>query len=76
MCGSDSAGVGRTLLSDAFDLDFALHHLLPALSGVGLFLSVIINVKGVGQECPTHTGLFTQAYPHLPAMACSTSSAV
>ena len=36
----------------AFEVDFALHHLLPALSGTGLFLSVKINVKCVGQSLP------------------------
>jgi hypothetical protein len=45
------ARVGRTLLSDGFDFD---------LDGGGSIargkkINTKTNVKGVGQECPTHT---------------------
>ena len=44
--------MGRTLLSDAFDFDFAdvLQVVRPDPSS-----KVKSKVKGVGQECPTHT---------------------
>jgi len=39
--------VGRTLLSDAFDFGFG---------GGSVWIEIAkIKVKGVGQECPTHT---------------------
>ncbi len=45
-------GVGRTLLSDAFDLDF-----WPAktrMSRTKIKTKRKTKFKGVGQECPTH----------------------
>ena len=62
--GIGLCGVGRTLLSAAFDLDFAecprcvvvnqdLQNRNP--SPQGLKVKIKINVKGGGQECPPHT---------------------
>jgi hypothetical protein len=48
--------VGRTLLSDAFDLDFG--PFAPVLFPPGSQQNnnpTKIKFKGVGQECPTHT---------------------
>ena len=62
--------MGRTLLSAAFDFDLCGYCKDPGTAR-GLKRSQFkINFKGVGQECPTHTGLNphkqpTQAYdPH------------
>jgi hypothetical protein len=40
--------VGRTLLSDAFEVDVGFVR--------KLLLGQKVKVKGVGQECPTHPG--------------------
>ena len=42
--------VGRTLLCDAFDLGFAFLQLPDSIA-------FNTKIKGVGQECPTHTTL-------------------
>ncbi len=45
-----NVGVGRTLLSDAFDFAFDFD-----LNNLGLDSKVKIKANSVGQECPTHT---------------------
>jgi len=48
-------GVGRTLLSDAFECDFILA--LPQATQIGhRRAKTKTNFKGVGQDSPTHTG--------------------
>ena len=49
--------MGRTLLSDAFDLFFAV--------GLDSANKNRINAKSVGQECPTHAGLACSKFPQV-----------
>ena len=48
------SGVGRTLLSDAFDVALRMKH-----HQVKSKIKPKIKGKSVGQECPTHTGYCT-----------------
>ena len=51
--------VGRTLLSDAFDLFLTEYrNLLPLTSNC----KTSVKIKSVGQECPTHTNLTHTGY--------------
>ena len=49
--------MGRTLLSDAFELVLIRLLQFGGIDGIGIRVKIQIKVKGVGQECPTHTGI-------------------
>jgi len=54
--------VGRTLLSDAFDVGLTWQGLGTTIPFEG---KAKIKVKSVGQECPTHTDLACPQFPQV-----------